>query len=248
MWLLLRRRIGRVVTISTATARAVTILRVIVASRVWYVRGLPVWGRINRAWIGNGRRWHVRVSLIRIAIVWPVHPWVITVYPYNIALLLLWFRVTCNLCQFSRVIAVYGSANIAVAVRDARVRVSSFVSYGVNDSSGTWPVVNVIVRAYNSRPVYIDRIVIDNRSTVITVVDIVNPYRFARVASNFLRPWAAYIPHVVIDVSIVDDSSLVDDVNHTWPWYVITCYIRAADICLRSADPVVIRHSVTAAE
>lgn len=219
---------------------------IIITSRVWYVRSRPVRRRVNRTRIGNSRRRHVRSALVRITIVWPVHPWVITVYPHNIVLLLLWFGVTCCLCQFRRVITVDGSPNIPVAMSDTRVRVGTFIGNSVHYSSRAWPVVAIIGRAHNTWSIHIDRIVTDHRPTVVTVVDIVNTYRFARIPANLIRSRAAHISNAVIHVSVVDNGSLVDDVDHTRAGYIIPGDIRAADIGLRCADPVIVGYVISA--
>lgn len=253
MRLLLCRSVGRVVTISTGTARAITILRVIIASRIRYIGSRPVRTGVNRTWIGNSRCRPVGIALVRIArirvgLVRPVHPRVIAVNFYNIALLLLWLWVTCCLCQLRRVISVYGSADVLVAVSDARVRVSSFISYGVNYSSRAWPVVTVSGRAHNSRPVNVDGIVTDHRFTVVAVIDIVNTHWVARITANFIWPWTAYIGNPVVDISIIDNGSLVDDVDHTRTWYIIPGYVRAANISLWCTYPVIIGHVIPAAK
>lgn len=245
---LLRRRIGWVVTIAAGTARAITILRGIISSRVRYVRRRPVRRGVNRTWIGNGGRRHIRVSLVSIAIVWPVHPWVIAVNFYNITLLLLWLWVSRCLCQPRGVIVVYGSANVLIAVGNAGVRVSTLISHSVNYSSRARPVVTISCRAHNGWPVNIDLIVTDHRFTVVTIIDVVYMYRFARIPSDFIWLWTAYIGNPVINVSVIDNGSLVDDSNYTRAWNVIPGYVRAANISLRCTYPIIIRYVIAAAK
>lgn len=131
---------------------------------------------------------------------------------------------------------------------DPGVGVSVFISYGVNYSSRAWPVVTIIGRAHNSRAENVYRIVVDNCSTVITVVDIVYTYRFARVAPDLIRPWPAYISNVIIYVGVIDNGGLVYHVNNTWAWHIIAVDIRVTDIGLRSANPIIIRYAIAAAE
>lgn len=244
MRLLLRRHIGWVITVGAATVRAVIILRVTVLLIRIYPRRLPVWRYPYRARIGNSRRRHIRVT--GITPVGSVHPRVITVNLYNIALLQLWLRVACRLCQFNYIIVVYSSANITVAVGDARIRVGIFISHSINYGSRAGPVVTG--RAHNRWPEYVYRVVTDNRPAIGTVVNIIYPYRFARVTANLFGPWAAYIGNIIIYVGVIDDRSLMYHVNDTRARYIITVNVWAAYIRLRHANPIVVGHVIIVAK
>lgn len=235
----MRRHIGWIITIGMATVRPVIILLIRI-----YPGRLPVWRYAYRAWIGNSRRRHIRVTAVTP--VGPVHPRVITVNLYNIALLQLRLWVTCRLCQFNYVIVIYGSANISVAVGNTRIRVGIFISHSINYSSGARPVVTG--RAHNRWPEYVYRVVTDNRPAIGAVVNVIYPYRFARVTANLFGPWAAYVGNIIIYVSVIDDRSLVYHINDTRARYIITVNVWAAYICLRHANPVIVGHVIIVAK
>jgi len=164
--LLLCRSIGRVTTVKTATARSVIIVLRVVGSRVWRNRVIigDITGPVLTAW--------VRIVITRVR---PVHPRVLAVNTYNVALLQLWLRVTRRLCQHGRIVTVDGSANVTVAVGDAGIRIGIFIGHSIYHSGWAGPVVTG--RAYNRWHIHIDGVVTDYRATIITVVDIIYTYR-----------------------------------------------------------------------
>jgi hypothetical protein len=59
---------------------------------------------------------------------------------------------------------------------------------------------------------------------------------------------AGYISAVIINVGIVNNGSTVYNIHHPGMRHIVVINIRAVDISLRSAYPVIIGHMITIAE
>jgi len=79
----------------------------------------------------------------------------------------------------------------------------------------------------------------------VNVVDVVNTH--VTVVGNLpdlINSWAGYISTVVINISVVNNSSTVNYIYHAGLRYIIVVNVWPVDISLWCANPVIIRYAI----
>lgn len=150
--------------------------------------------------------------------------------------------VTGNLTQTGRIIGVDSSVT-AASVGDAIIRVLLPVSCSIY-----YPCRSCIGCFSYFRTVNVYCIINYPAAAVwpINVINVVNTH--VTVVSNLpdlIYSWAGYVSTVVINISVVNNSCTVNDVYHAGLRYIIVVNIGPVNISLRSANPVIIRYTVT---
>jgi len=137
---------------------------------------------------------------------------------------------------------MYSCTNGFIMISDTSVRISCSISGCIYYSSRAWPVIAGACTAYDARPVNVDTATGYKWLAVGTVIDVVDFNRLACYMSYFFNTGSAHISYVVVNVSVIDYSCLMDYVHHTCARRIIVVDIRAAYIGLRRANPVIIGH------
>ena len=107
-----------------------------------------------------------------------------------------------------------------------------------------------IWRLLNCRPVNINRVmnvVHRNISGPVNIGNIIYPHILMCCLPYFLRAWSGYIGLIVVNVRIINNCSIVYNSHRPGRLGIIAINVRAVDVRLRRANPIVIRHMVPAA-
>lgn len=163
------------------------------------------------------------------------------IYTYYIVVVI---GATCHSSQFSRIFMVKSCCAARTSAGYSLCGVLLSVSIGINH-----PCRPGILRLCNSGPEYINGVILHPYSTgPAGIADVIYLWALMGITLNIGGSWPCYISAPTINISIINDSSVTYNGNCPGMRHIIAVYIRAIDIGLRCKDPIIIRHTVTAAE